>query len=502
MFDSLLIAASQLVDPYNFFLIIVGTLVGLVFGFLPGVTLLTAMALFLPFTHGMKPVSVMFLFSGIMGSAPFGGSISAILFNIPGEPFNAATCFDGYPMARQGEASRALGISAMASALGGLIGLVVLILLIPAIRPILFAFGPPEFFMVILFGLVTIAVAVPGQMLKGFVAAGLGILISLIGFSPVTGVLRFNFGSQNYFWDGIKLVPFFIGIFAINEIIDYFVHGGTISLSGERKDSGLAGVLRGVRDVFHHWYAVLQGSVVGLIIGILPGVGGTVSNFLAYSMARQVSKDPGRFGKGAPDAIAAVEASNNSKDGGDLLPTVAFGIPGSSTMALLLGAFILHGINPGPLLVRDHLEIVWAIILGRLVSNLIASAIGLMAADFLARATTISVMYLVPVILTLAFLGAYADRENVLDIALAIVSGVVGYVLSRCGFPVVTLVIGFVLGNIGELAFLQSLQMSFGSYSIFFTRPISLLLFVGIVLTCLYGLYKMLREKARAREKT
>jgi putative tricarboxylic transport membrane protein len=219
-------------------------------------------------------------------------------------------------------------------------------------------------------------------------------------------------------------------------------------------------------------------------------------------MARQVSKDPGRFGKGAPDAIAAVEASNNSKDGGDLLPTVAFGIPGSSTMALLLGAFILHGINPGPLLVRDHLEIVWAIILGRLVSNLIASAIGLMAADFLARATTISVMYLVPVILTLAFLGAYADRENVFDIALAIVTGVVGYVLSRCGFPVVTLVIGFVLGNIGELAFLQSLQMSFGSYSIFFTRPISLLLFVGIVLTCLYGLYKMLREKARAREKT
>ena len=500
MFDSLLIAASQLVDPYNFLLILIGTLVGLVFGFLPGVTLLTAMALFLPFTHGMKPIGVMFLFSGIMGSAPFGGSISAILFNIPGEPFNAATCFDGYPMAKQGEASRALGISAMASALGGLIGLVVLILLIPAIRPILFAFGPPEFFMVILFGLVTIAVAVPGQMLKGFVAAGLGILISLIGFSPVTGVLRFNFGSQNYFWDGIKLVPFFIGIFAINEIIDYFVHGGTISLSGERKDSGLAGVLRGIRDVIHHWYAVLQGSVVGVIVGILPGVGGTVSNFLAYSMARQVSKEPGRFGHGAPDAIAAVEASNNSKDGGDLLPTLAFGIPGSSTMALLLGAFILHGINPGPLLVRDHLDIVWAIILGRLVSNLIASAIGLMAADFLARATTISVMYLVPVILTLAFLGAYADRENVLDIALAIVSGVVGYVLSRRGFPVVTLVIGFVLGNIGELAFLQSLQMSFGSYSIFFTRPISLLLFTGILVTCLYGLYKMLRERARKRE--
>jgi len=485
MFEPLLIAATQLAQSDNLFLLFLGTLEGLVFGFLPGVTLLTAMAIFLPFTYGMKPMSAMFLFSGFMGSAPFGGSISAILFNIPGEPFNAATCFDGYPMAQRGEASRALGISAMASAIGGIIGLIVLIVLIPAIRPILFAFGPPEFFMIILFGLVTVAVAVPGNVTRGLVSAGLGILISLIGFSPVTGVLRFNLGSQNYLWDGVRLVPFFIGIFALKEILELFVRGGTISLSGHRVDAGLKGVLQGCRDVFRHWYAVLQGSLVGLIIGILPGVGGTVSNFLAYTLAMQTSKHPERFGTGVPEAIAAVESSNNSKDGGDLLPTVAFGIPGSSTMALLLGAFILHGLNPGPLFIREHLDIVWALILGRLVSNMIASALGLLAADFLARVTTLNVTYLVPVILILSFLGAYADRENLWDIVLAIGAGLFGYVLSRFGFPIITLVIGFVLGDIAELAFLQSLQMSFGDYSIFFVRPVSLTLFLLMLLTFL-----------------
>jgi putative tricarboxylic transport membrane protein len=497
MFDPLLIAAAQITEPYNLLLVFLGTVTGLIFGFLPGVTLLTAMALFLPFTYGMKPISVMFLFSGIMGSAPFGGSISAILFNIPGEPFNAATCFDGYPMAKKGEASRALGISAMASAVGGIIGLVVLIVLIPAIRPILFAFGPPEFFMIILFGLVTIAVAVPGNMTRGLVSAGLGILISLIGFSPVTGILRFNMGNQNYLWDGVRLVPFFIGIFALKEILEYFVKGGTISLSGERVNAGFRGVFQGTLDVFRHWYAVIQGSIVGLIIGILPGVGGTVSNFLAYTLAMQTSKHPERFGTGVPEAIVAVESSNNSKDGGDLLPTVAFGIPGSSTMALLLGAFILHGLNPGPLFIRDHLDIVWALIVGRVVSNIIASALGLVAADFLARVTTLNVMHLVPVILILSFIGAYADRENLWDILLAIGAGLFGYVLSRFGFPIITLVIGFVLGDLAERAFLQSLQMSFGDYSIFFVRPVSLTLFLFILIAFLFPLLKGRQRKVR-----
>lgn len=492
------IAAAALLQPLNLFLVGFGTFLGLVFGLLPGITSLAAMAILLPFTVGMEPMGGMYLFAGIMGSAPFAGSVTAILFNIPGQPVNAATCFDGHPMARKGEASKALGISATASALGALFGIVVLILLLPAVRAVVFAFGPPEFFMLIMFGLVTVAIAAPGNMVKGLVTAGLGVLISIIGYDPMGGALRFNLGSQNYLWDGVGLVAFFVGIFAVAEVIDYFVRGGTISLTGERVHTGLKGTLAGVKEVFRNLRVFLQGSVVGTVVGILPGVGGTVANFLAYTLAMQTSKHPERFGKGSPEGVVAAESANNAKDGGALLPTVAFGIPGSAETALLLGALILHGFNPGPLFIRDHMEIVWALILGLLVSNLIASTIGLIGADLLTRVTTLNVKYLVPTILVVSLVGVYADRENIWDVLLAIIAGILGYGLLRFGFPIITLVIGFVLGRLAERAFLQSLQMSTDPW-IFFQRPISLALFVLIVLFFIFPILRRWKNGNRAR---
>ncbi len=481
MFDSLLVAAGALLQPQNALLVILGSLMGLLFGLMPGITVLAAMSILLPFTIGLEPISAMYLFIGILGSGPFGGAVTSILFNIPGEPTSAAACFDGYPMTRRGEAAKALGLAAAAAVFSSILGLAVLIALIPMVRAIVYAFGPPEFFMLLTFGLATVAIAAPGNTLKGLVTAGLGVMISLIGYDPITGVLRFGFGSSNYLWDGVSLVAFFVGVFAVGEIISYYVAGGTIAPGGTVRVRGmLKGTLEGVRELFRHPRVFLQGAAVGSIVGILPGVGGTVSNFLSYTLAMQTSKHPETYGKGNPEGLVAAMSATN-EDTGALLPTVAFGIPGSAGTALLLGALILHGYNPGPLFITEHLEIVWALILGLLLANIIAATVGLAGANLLARLTTLDVKYLVPTILAISLLGAYADRENLWDVALAIGSGVLAYGLSRFGFPIVTLVIGFVMGRLVERSFAQSLQMSLDPL-IFFKRPVSLALFALIVL--------------------
>jgi len=488
MLDSLLVAAGALLQPHNAALVIGGNLLGLLFGLLPGITVLAAMSILLPFTIGLDPISAMYLFIGILGSGPFGGAVTSILFNIPGEPTSAAACFDGYPMTRRGEAAKALGLAAASAVLSSLVGLVVLIGLIPLVRAVVYAFGPPEFFMLLTFGLATVAIAAPGNTVKGLVTAGLGVLISLIGYDPITGVLRFGFGSSNYLWDGINLPAFFVGVFAVGEVIGYYVAGGTISQGSMPMRGMLKGTLEGVRELFRHGRVFVQGSLVGSVIGILPGVGGTVSNFLSYTLAMQTSKSPETYGKGNPEGLVAAMTATN-EDTGALLPTVAFGIPGSAGTALLLGALILHGFNPGPLFITEHMDIVWALILGLLLANIIAATVGLAGANLLARLTTIDVKYLVPTILAMSLLGAYADRENLWDVALAIGCGFFAYGLSRFGFPVVTLVIGFVMGRLVERAFAQSLQMSLDPL-IFFKRPVSLALFALMVVVFLAPLVR------------
>ncbi|MEE8472985.1 MAG: tripartite tricarboxylate transporter permease [Dehalococcoidia bacterium] len=487
-------------------LLMLGTVIGLVFGAMPGIGAIQAMVLALPFTFGMDPARAMFFFTGIMGAVAFGGSISAILFNIPGTAVNAATCFDGHPMARKGEAGRALGISATASGLGAIFGIMVLVLLIPAVRMIVMAFGPPEFFMLILFGLMMVTFATRGNMLKGLAAAGVGIMISLIGFGEVTAVLRFDFGSRNYLWDGILLVPFLIGIFAFGELIHYAVRGGSIA---NKMDSGAIGGVRealsGAREVFRYKMCFLRSSVIGVVIGILPGIGGAVSNFVSYVIAMQTSPHRALFGTGHPEGVIASEAANDSKDGGALLPTVAFAIPGSAEMAVLLGIFILFGMAPGPFFIREHGDVLWALILGLLFSNLLTSTFGLLGARWLAKLTFVNVRYLIPVIFTLGMAGTYVLRENVWDVAVAVMGGVLGWSLVRFGFPMLPLIIGYILGRLAEKAFLQSLQMSFGDYFVFVRfqgifpeRPISFILLVLLVAIFLFAVLKKGKKRAAA----
>jgi len=481
MLEAFLEAGSVLANVGVIAYVILGCTIGLVFGALPGLGGIIAIAILLPFTYGMEPVPAMLFLAAVMGAVPFGGSISAILINTPGTAPNAATCFDGFPMARRGEASKALGISATASGLGAIFGLIVLLVFIPLVRAIVLLVGPPEFFMLVLFGLVTVSFAARGNLVKGLVAGGVGILISLIGFSGVFGILRFTYGS-NYLWDGIELVSFLIGIFAISELINYSVRGGTIA---EERASMGGRVLDGVKEVFRHKLTFLRSSAIGTTIGIIPGVGGAVANFLSYITAKQMSKHPETFGTGDPEGVVASEAANNAKDGGALLPTVGFGIPGSGEMAVLLGGFILHGLTPGPMLILNHLEIVFALFLGILISNILASSFGLLVSNYLGKLTLINVAYIIPVVAVLCFAGAFAIRGNIWDVVLALVSGVFGYGMTRFGFPNVCLVIGFILGFLAEQSFSQSLMISEGNYAIFFSSPISIVLFSLIILVLL-----------------
>ncbi len=477
MFEGLGGASFSLFEPHFAAALFVGSIIGLIFGSIPGIGGIQAMAMLLPFTFSWEPITAVYLFCGIMGAADLGGSISAILLNTPGTPVNVATCFDGHPMARRGEAAKALGISASASLLGAFFGLILLALLIQVMRPIVLAFGHAEIFWLVLFALVSTATISQGSLLNGLIAGGVGILLSLIGLSEATGLIRFTMGSE-YLWDGLPLVPFFVGLFAIGELIDYSARGGTIAT--ERFTASLKGVWDGVVEVFRHPGCLLRSSAIGTLIGIIPGIGGETANLIAYSVEVHSSKDPGSFGKGNPRGVIASEAANDSKDGGALLTTLSFGIPGSIAMALLLSIFIVHGVPTGPRLIAEAPIFVWTLLLGYVVANTYASVFGLIGAKYLAMITQVPVYFLTPVIASVSLVGTYVLRQNIWDVALVVVVGIVGFAIRRAGMPLLPLVIGFVLGNLAEKSFLITLRIHDGAYHGFFDSAVSIVLIVII----------------------
>jgi putative tricarboxylic transport membrane protein len=466
-----------------------GSALGLTFGAIPGLGGIIAMSVLLPFTYSWDTTTAVYLFCGIMGASAFGGSISAILLNTPGTAVNVATCFDGYPMARRGEAAKALGISATASLCGALFGLVVLAVLIQVMRPLVLAFGHAEIFWLVVFGLVATASISQGSLLDGLIAGGTGILLSLIGLSEPTGLIRYTMGSE-YLWDGIPLVPFFVGLFAIGELINYSARGGTIQ--AENISAEITGTWDGVVEVFRHPVCFLRSSIIGTLIGIIPGVGGETANLIAYTAAVQASSNPSSFGKGNPEGVIASESANDSKDGGALLTTLSFGIPGSLAMALLLSIFIIHGVPAGPRLIAEQPIYIWTLLIGYVVANVFASTFGLLAARYLAIITRVPVYYLSPVIAVISLVGAYVLRENIWDVLLVLILGVFGFAIRQAGLPILPLVIGFVLGNLAEKSFLLTLGIHNGSYLGLFSSVISWAL---IAVTLAIPLLKILRVR-------
>lgn len=492
MIEGILSALSTLVQPEALFLLVLGTVIGFIFGVLPGLGGSAALALALPLIFGMNPSVAMYFLAGILGSNPCGGSITAILLNTPGSAVNAATCLDGYPMAKKGEAGRAISLAAWASGLGALFGVVVLIVLIPVVRAVIMNLSPVEFFMLCLLGISIVPLSVRGNMVKGFASVCIGILLSFIGFNLMTGTIRFNFHTD-FFWDGIPIVPFFIGLFGIGEMLN-LARAPQSAISLE-KISGRVSAFVGLKGIMENKICFLRSSVIGTIVGIIPGIGGSVSNWVSYVFAHQFSRSPEKFGTGAPEGVIASESANNAKDGGALVPTLAFGIPGSVETAVILGGFVLVGIAPGPSILIKHQDVVWSIIFGLVLSNVLASFFALFMANTFARITRISNTYIIPIVVILCFLGSFAVREKIWDVACAVFFGFIGLGMRKAGFPIVPMIMGFILGKLLELYFLQSLMISDGSLTIFLTRPISLLLFISTLAIVMLPLFRKSRQR-------
>ena len=389
----------------------------------------------------------------------------------------------------------AIGAAATASALGGLVGVGVMLAVIPIAKAIVLLFGPPEFFMLGVLGLSAIAVSTGGKLIRGLISGGFGLILAFVGFDEVGGGLRYTAGIE-YLWDGVQLVPVLIGLFAIAEMIKLMTMGGQVATGASA--SSLGNVMAGVKAVFKNITTLLRGSAIGASIGAVPGIGGTVASFLSYTFTRQISKEPESFGQGNIQGVIASEAANNAKDGGSLIPTLAFGIPGSAEMAVFLGVLVLHGFEPGPRLLLDHEDIIYGLIMALSLSCVLASIVGLSISRYLVMVTRVDVHYLAPVVISIALIGAYALQSSFGDVVVAMVFGIIGYFMVRFDYPRITLVIALVLGGIVERSYHQSLMMSGGSHGIFFTRPVADFLLVLIAISLILPLLRLLLHRFRA----
>jgi putative tricarboxylic transport membrane protein len=495
MFDLLLQAGLEILSPGTLIFLIGGVLVGLVFGVIPGLGGTTALALLLPLTFGMNVMHAFAMAGGIMGAVAMGGSISAILLNAPGTAPSAATCLDGHPLAKQGRAADAIGAVATASPLGGLFGVLTLLLVLPLARDIVLLFGPPEFFLVAVFGIVTVAISSSANLLRGLIAGGVGLMLSFVGYDTVHGGLRYTFGSD-YLWDGIPLIPALVGLFGMAEMIRLSIEGGTVA--ADASSVKLGGVMTGVKATLRHWKVVIRGSLIGTLIGAIPGVGGTVATFIAYSTTKKADRDPESFGTGRIEGIVAPESANNAKDSGALLPTLAFGIPGSAEMAVFLGILVLHGMQPGPTIFAEHQQDIYGLVLALTFSAVLASVIGLASVRWLAAITLVNGQVLAPVVIAVSLVGVYAINQTPGDVVLAAVIGVLGYLMLRFNYPRLPLVIALILGETAERGFQQSMQIGQGSWSIFLQSTTSIVLIGLIALSLGWSFVPMLRRRLAA----
>jgi len=454
MIEAALQGLSLVLQWNAFSLMLVGMALGFVVGLLPGIGGAATLALMLPFVFKMTPVEAFAFLLGMHSVAATTGDITSILFGVPGEALSAATVVDGHPMAKNGEAARALGAALMSSLVGAVIGAAALAVSIPIVRPLVLTFGSPELFMVTVMGIACIT-SLSGQgtsaQLKGFAMGLLGLLLANIGQERQSGILRFDFGLI-YIWEGLDLIPVLVGIFAIPEIIDLAARGTAIAGNAPATRLG-AGVWEGIKDTFRHFWLVVRCSAVGVLVGILPGAGGGVAQWMAYAHAVQSAKDTAdreRFGKGDVRGVLGPGAANNSKEGGDLIPTIAFGVPGSGAMAILLGAFLIMGLHPGPDMLTKHLAVTYSMVWTLVIANVITVVACLALLPYLAMVTRIRGSLIIPFLLLLVFVGSYTANRQLADLVVTLGFGAAGYLMMRFGWPRAPLVLGFVLGKLAE----------------------------------------------------
>ena len=495
MLDAIATATSEVFTFSRLTWLFGGVLLGSLVGFVPGIGGRATLAILLPFIVKMDPASALVLIVGIHAIGNTADTIPAVLFGIPGSTSATATVMDGYPMAKRGEAERALGASFAASGVGGLIGAFTVLATIPMILPLILTFGNPEFFMTAILAIVMIGLLTGGAPVKGLIAGCLGLLIGMIGDAPQTGVQRWVF-DQLYLSDGIPLIPIALGVFAIPELVDMTLgRAGGTKLAGAKLAASVSTKWEGVKDVGRHWWLLVRSSFLGSWIGILPGIGSGSAIWLAYGHAVQTCKDKDSFGKGDVRGVIAPEAANNASDAGDWCLTLAFGIPGSATMALVLAAMLLLGLPPGPKMLTDHLDLTLIIVWSLVLANLMATGLCFIFTRQLASITKLPVHYLFPVLVVLIFLAAYQSTANWGDLVTLLVFSVLGISMKRLGWPRPPLIVGIVLQRLAETYFFLTMKL----YGIsWLTRPFVIILFVLIVWTTVHAVMRHARDKAKA----
>lgn len=492
VFQNIALGASLVFTLKGLIAIFAGVVAGVVGGAIPGINASMTMAILLPFTWGMDPTLAIFLYVGIYCGGQYGGSITAILIGVPGTPSAAATVVDGYPLHLQGKTELALGMALWASATGGFISAIVLMILAIPLAKVALAFGPPEYFALALMGLTLIA-SLTSDVFKGLIAASLGLLLATIGLDPFAGMVRFGFGSTNLI-DGFELIPFYMGIFALSQVL-YIIYKNI-----RRIDIDINKIVHKV-SMFNEYIkcipVILLGSVIGIFVGAMPGAGASIACWIGYNEAKRWSKHPEKFGKGAIEGVAAPESANNAVTGGALVPLLSLGIPGSNSTAIMLGVLIIHGLRPGPLLFVTDPGIPYSIFVSTFVSNIFMIFVGLFFIKLLIKLVKIPEQIMNAGIAAIIFVGAYSINNSMFDVLAVLIFGLIGLIMKIYDYPVTATALGFVLGYLVETNFRRALTISRGSWGIFVQNPISLVLIAISVFSVVFAIYRNYFKKQK-----
>ncbi len=492
IFSGLLSGFQIVLQPVNLLYCFAGVFIGTLIGVLPGIGPTGAMAMLLPTTFGLPPVCSIIMLAGIFYGAQYGGSTTSILVNIPGEASSIVTCLDGYQMARQGRAGPALGIAAFGSLIGGTFSVIGLMFLALPLAEIAVAFGPPEYFSLICLTMVLSVYLSRGSLFKSFIMIITGLILSTVGMDPISGKTRFTFGCGTLI-DGIGLVPVAMGLFGVSEVLMNLEE----SLERVIFKAKIKNLLPDLEDWKKSIGPISRGTLLGFPLGVLPGGGAIIASFVSYSLEKRVSRNPEQFGHGAIEGVAGPETANNAAAGGSFIPLFALGIPPNVVMAILMGALIISGITPGPLMIKQHPDVFWGVIASMYLGNIILLLLNLPLIGLWVKLLKVPYRILMPLILLFCLIGSYSLNNNVVEVVIMIVFGVAGYVLRKFEFEVAPLMVAFILGPIWENSWRQSLVMSDGKFSIFLEKPISLATLALATLVIINALIKYYRKNRR-----
>lgn len=477
VFDNLLFGFSIVLQPSNILYCFLGVFVGTLIGVLPGIGPIGAVSILLPATFRMDATSAVITLAGIYYGSQYGGSTTSILVRIPGEASSIVTCLDGYEMAKQGRAGPALGIAAFGSFIAGTLGVVGLMIFAAPLAEFGLKFGPPEYFAVVLLGLSLVTYLSHGSKIKALMMAAFGLILSCVGMDQITALPRMTFDILQL-WDGVDMVSIAMGLFGISEIL--------INIEQRTKSeilkTKIGNLFPSVLDWMQSKWSILRGTIIGFFLGILPGGGAIISSFVSYAVEKRFSKNPQKFGKGAIEGVAGPESANNSATAGGFIPLLTLGIPANAVMALLFGALLIHGVRPGPLLLNEHPEIFWGVITSMYIGNAMLLVLNLPLIPLWVKVLEIPYRILFPLILLFCLIGSYSLKNDIFEVVVMIIFGIVGYLFRKFDYEGAPLLLAFVLGPIFEFNFRQSLVLSKGSFIIFFRSPISA---VGIIIAAM-----------------